>query len=106
MRGETGKECTSARPAEVMRGESLRRLKRGHAELRHQERMMRNTHKRAEAVVSEFFPMIDERLYKPAPGFCVGAQFPVHVGKIALQHDRSAIVVRVRERRLAVHPSQ
>src|SRR5258708_30249047 len=81
MRGETGKECACARAAEMMRGQPLRRLKPRHAELRHQERMMRDSNQGAEAVPRELFPMIDERLHESAPGFGVCAQCPVHVGE-------------------------
>ncbi len=66
--------------------------------------MTGNAQHRPETVLRELLPMIDDRLHEAAPWLAVGAQFPLLIGKIALEHHGGAIVERVRQGRFAVDP--
>src|SRR5690348_5080044 len=54
----------------------------------------------------EVLPVFYQRCNKRAPRLRIFAEFPVLIGQIVLQQDGRAIVERVREGRLSMHPNQ
>ena len=103
---ESSEESARSGMLEMVCGHTARRLERGNAKAGHQPGMTWNADHRAKRFLREEVPIVDDRLDETAPGFGVRAEFPVLVGKIAMQQHGSAVIKRVSERKFAMDPSR
>src|SRR5215831_19938869 len=66
--------------------------------------MTRNTQHGPEGTLGEQIPVFGDSLHKTAPGLRVGAEFPVLIREIVLEHHCRAVIKWMGERRAAVNP--
>ena len=92
------------RLAAKARRELPRRADRGQAEAREQERVTAEVHDRPHDLFVEVVPRPHERTHERRVCVAIDAECARGIRHRALEHDRGAVVERMRERRRRLHP--
>jgi hypothetical protein len=104
--GQPCKERSGTVTLEVVADERLCRLEGSQAEARHEKWVTRDANHRAKTIFCELAPVIDDRLYKVAPGCAVDTEFGLSSAKIAFEYDSGAVIEWMSQRCFAVDPFQ